>query len=141
MNLQFSDVLRQLINQNLELHLYHTAQFYAERLYYEHPNAENLYGLAQCFYKQGKLKQTYLLLQSCDTLPARYLLAVVCISLRKYREAERALVGGSVNAQNITTVVDTIPGGAAGLYLLGSICRVENRRDSAISYYKACLQV
>jgi tetratricopeptide (TPR) repeat protein len=142
MNISFPDVLSQLIQQNLELCLYDTAQFYAERLYYEQPNVDNLYLLAQCFYKQGKIKQTYLLLQGCETLQARYLLAIVCVSLRKYREAERALIRNPVPANAIASLsTASIPGGAAGFYLLGNICRAENRRDAAIAYFQAALQV
>jgi anaphase-promoting complex subunit 3 len=168
--LSLGDVLRQLIEQHSAWCLYESAQFYAERLYYENPGPESVYLLAQCFYKQGKLKQAYILLHGCDLLPARYLFAVVCVALKKFKEAERALLtkppsssnnngnnnNSTSNNNNNSTSIDSnnnnnsncnsggndgVPGGAAGLYLLGYICRVENRRDAAIAYYQASLQV
>jgi anaphase-promoting complex subunit 3 len=139
-----ASVLHQLVDQHLNWCLFDSAQFYAERLYYEYPCPEAVYLLAQCFHRQGKLKQTYLLLHDCDIPQGRYLFAVVCIALKKYKEAEKALLRKNpikMSDLGKVGVADSVPGGAAGLYLLGLICRVENRRDAAIAFYQASLQV
>ena len=56
-------VLQQLVEQNLSLFLYDNAKFYAERLYYERKTQANLHILAQCYFREGKTKQAYLVLQ------------------------------------------------------------------------------
>ena len=60
-------------------------------------------------------------------------LAQCCLALDKLNEAEHALRAPHTEEKVI--------GGAAGLYLLGCICRKGNRRDSAISYFKQSLQL
>eukprot|EP01031_Cornospumella_fuschlensis_P041211 gene41211-50290_t len=80
-----------LCSYYLANHLYETAKFYAERLYYERPDAHSLYVLAECYYRTGKVNQAYCILQevifaACHE--ARYLFALVCVSLGKLEEAE-----------------------------------------------------
>ena len=132
--------LLQLVERNLSQHLLEDAKFYAERLYYETGGSqEALNVLAQCYFRQNKIKQCYLLLQRC-TLPAnRYLLATCCYSLGKLDEAEATLVqqGAPPSMQTAASV----PGGAAGLYLLGCVCRRGHRKEAAIQYLKLSLQV
>ena len=137
-----TSVLRQLIQASLAGYLYENAKFYAERLFAEYPIAEHLHLLAEIYFKQGKTKQTYLILQSSTYQPSRYLFAVACIALGKFSEAERALLPVSyMQPQSMTTeIVDQIPGGAAGLYLLGVICRKEHRFPAAIDYFHKSLQ-
>jgi tetratricopeptide (TPR) repeat protein len=127
-------VLQQLVEQNLSLFLYENAKFYAERLYYERNTQANLHTLAQCYFRQGKAKQAYLILQE-DNMSAenRYLLAQCCLSLDKLEEGERALTS-NLDGRNV-------PGGAAGLYLLGLICRRGHRRETAIKYFKMSIEV
>lgn len=142
MNLDCAGVLKQLVTQNIDLHLYDNAKFFAERLYYEQPSADHLFLLAQCFHFQQKTKQVYHLLQDCNIPPARYLLAITCITLKRFKEAERALLPSPLNPLKLSKeMVQDIPGGAAGLYLLGKICRLENRREAAIKYLNLSLQV
>jgi anaphase-promoting complex subunit 3 len=138
-----SSVLHALIDHSLSLFLYENATFYAERLFYESPSAEALNILAQCYFRQGKTKQAYLILQetiSSSSNRNKYLLALICVTLGKLDEAEKVLL-----PRNISNVVlealSQVPGGAAGVYLLGKICRQQHRRDTAEAYYKVCLQV
>jgi anaphase-promoting complex subunit 3 len=136
---QCADILRSLVEQNLSLFLYDNARFYAERLYYENASPENLHLLGQCYFRQGKLKQAYLVLQNSDLPTNRYLFALACIQLGKLSEAEKALSprrSGS-DLENLKTV----PGGAAGLYLLGTISRREQRKEAAIDYFQKSLQL
>lgn len=87
-----NDILRHLVDRNLSLFLFDTAIFYAERLHCNKSSLENLHILAECYYRKGKTKQTYLILQHSTLLESRYLFAQVCYTLNKYREAEQALL-------------------------------------------------
>lgn len=141
-----TDVLRRLVVQNLSLFLYDDAKFYAERLYYEDPQPENLHLLGQTYFRQGKVKQTYLILQHSEWATNRYLFALSCLSLGKLNEVERALLSPmSAKAFKSQTVevkdLEAIPGGAAGLYLLGVVCRREQRKEAAIDYFQKSLRL
>ena len=96
-----------------------------------------------------------------------YLKAKCCFDLQEYGQAEEALLGAaradykeyknSTRGNNLhkdtvnslmgmdewltETSPCPIPNGAAGLYLLGNICRRSNRRRRAIDYYRMSLQV
>ncbi len=137
--------LRKLIDHYISLFLYDVAKFYAERLYCEERNQSSAYLLALCFFRQGKTKQAYLILNGAsNSLENLYLLAQCCVSLDKLNEAEKALTVHLHDSRPQRINHDTIqkiPGGPAGLYLLGYIHMRENRRDSAIMYLKVCLKV
>lgn len=85
--------------------------------------------------RQGKFQQTYLMLkdrekrQSADN---RYLFAQCCLALSadKHNDAEQALL----TYKNPVTGKSEMPGGAAGYYLLGRICK-HSRRTDAIRYF------
>ena len=70
-------LLKNLTEYYLSIYLYETAKFYAERLYYEQPSEANLNTFAHTFYRQGKIKQTYLMLRDCTSYENRYLLGMV----------------------------------------------------------------
>lgn len=76
----------------------------------------------------------------------RYLLSVCCFHQGRLAEAENALLRGSGSdslyqlpqQQRLLDngqVPDAIPNGAAGLYLMGRICRQANRRQQAIDCF------
>lgn len=136
-------VLKDLIDYNCSIFLYDNARFYAERLFYTNPKSENLFLLAKCYRGLGKLKQVYHLLRDDKYPPNRYHFAQVCIELGKYQEAQCSLLPSSVIHPNNLAESDVafIPGGAAGLYLLGITCRKENRKDFAVAYFQKALQV
>ena len=67
-------LLKNLTEHYLSIYLYETAKFYAERLYYEQPSEANLNTFAHTFYRQGKMKQTYLMLRDSTSPENRYLL-------------------------------------------------------------------
>lgn len=138
-----SDHLRRLSEHYLSIFMYDTAKFYSERLYYEYPTEESLHLLAQCYFRQGKTNQTYLILQGCKLPENRYLCAHCCFLLDKLPEAEKFLLPFSnAKPEDLKPEkVHLVPGGAAGLNLLGSICRRANRRESAIDYFKLSLQM
>jgi tetratricopeptide (TPR) repeat protein len=138
-----STVLHDLVQKYLSLYQYDTAKFFAERLYYENPSPENLNVLAQCFYRLGKLKQAYHILQDSDHPSNRYLFALVCIAIGKLTEAERALSPNpQIDPQHLTgKQLGEVPEGAAGLYLLGRIARRSQCRDSAMFFLKKAIEV
>ena len=105
----------------------------------------------------------------CTRGAAGYLLAKCCYDLHLYSEAEETLLkhcresfakavaegGGKINGVKIKgnrdevmdawivsdsqRVPNPIPNGAAGLYLLGNICRKTSRRERAMAYYRLSL--
>jgi tetratricopeptide (TPR) repeat protein len=140
-----SSILSRLVESYFGLFLYDTATFYAERLHYENPSNQSLNLLAQCYFRQGKMKQTCLILKDSDWPDNRYLYALACLSLPapKLSDAERVLSPSiDMNPQDFTTeMINKVPKGSAGLYLLGNICRRGHRLDAAASYYKWSLKV
>jgi hypothetical protein len=133
-----------LIDYYLSLYQYSTAQFYSERLYSISSISDHLYLLAKCYYLQGNIRQVYYLLREEKiSLSCRYLFAIVCITLGKLNEAEESLLPFEhLNPKNmINEDIKDIPGGTNGLYLLGVICKKEQRKEFAIAYFKKCLEV
>lgn len=135
--------MQNIINNYISLSLYENAKFLAERLYYEIPSSQHLHLLATCFLAQGKIQQVYHLLKEDLNRSNRYLFARCCILLRKYSEGEHALNDNRhIHPDNLSREqVASIPGEAAGLYLLGLICRKEQRKEFAIAYFKKSLEV
>ena len=76
-------------------------------------------------------------------LTCRFLFAKCCLALSKYTEAEKALsLSNNMHPRHITeSDLVKIPGGAGGLYLLGEICRREQRKEYAIEYFRQALKV
>ncbi len=135
--------LRSLAEHYLSIYLYDMARFYAERLWYEEKTQTSLHLLALTYFKSGKINQSYLLLKGSSSLENRYLFAQSCIQLSKFTEAEQALLPYSnYRPTNVNDdIIGKVPGGAAGLYLLGVISRRENRKSNAIEYFKLSLMV
>jgi len=143
-----SSIWLSLTEKYLASNMYETALFYAERLHYENRSPESLYMLALVYYRMGKIKQTYLILQGSKNSTAiqnKYLFALACVALHKYEEAETVLYKDYRLAAHDKIVKDClqnkIPGGAEGVYLMGKICRRLQRMDSAAHFYKLALQV
>jgi anaphase-promoting complex subunit 3 len=74
-------------------------------------------------------------LENVQSAENRYLLAISCFEQNKLVEAENALLyNGQRNSFDFTVAKENIPNGAAGLYLMGKICRRANRRQQAVEY-------
>jgi tetratricopeptide (TPR) repeat protein len=136
-----------LSQKYLELNLIESARFYAERAWYQTPSEDNVYQLAQCYYREGKIKQTYLILQDSKFTShkaSKYLFAMSCLSLGKLEEGERILLPGSrfMSLDNINseTFLD-IPGEAAGVFLLGKICKRQQRKEMARKCFEIAFEV
>lgn len=138
---------RELVTTYLDRHLYETARFFAERAWYDDPCQENVHALAECYYRQGKIKQAYLLLQDAkylDHQPSKYLLGLACVSLGKLEEAESVLMPRNrftLPSQLTAENLKDIPGGASGLYLMGKVCKRQQRKEMAIQYFQLALEV
>ena len=141
--------LKGLVNKYLAFNILDSAKFYAERLYYEAPSADTLHLLALCYFRSGKFKQTYLILQdsiqsqdSCAPIN-KYLFALACNELNKLNEGEQALSPHKYKTIDSITLdaVSATPGGAEGVYLLGKLCRRQHRNEMAIKYYKLSLKM
>lgn len=155
-----------LIEYYLKYFNYSNALFYAEKLFYFNSfSLFNLFLLSKCFYYLKKYKQVYFLLKSSFNsfsfnhsnssnssknslnsnnyeLSNRYLFSLVCYHLKKYSECEEILLPfNNFNPKLMTSNdLNLIPGGSNGLYLLGLICRKEQRKDYAIDYFIKCLE-
>jgi hypothetical protein len=167
---EIETLLIHLIDHYLLTFQYENAKFYSERLFYEHPSSEHLFLLAKCYFLQGKYQQVYHLLREegkgtgtgnrIEFLPHRYLFGLVCYYLKKYSECEFVLLPTS-SLSSLSSASDSascgekefnplemtkedlplIPGGASGLYLLGKVCQIEQRKHHAIKYFQTCLEV
>ncbi len=136
-------VLHTYTQKYLSFYQYDTAKFFAERLYYEEPSPIHLNILAQCYYRLNKYKQVYQLLQDCSHPSNRYLFALACVALNKLSEAERALspTSNGTTSQLSSEQLSEVPEGALGLYLLGKICRRQQRKDAALFYLRKSIEV
>jgi len=77
------------------------------------------------------------LLKGSKTPDNRCKLAIVCIKMDKYTEAERALIiKSSIDIDNIQ-----VAGGASGYYLLGRIYEKQGKTREAIKFYHKSLEL
>ena len=114
-----SSSLREAVEQSLASYIYDNAIFLAERLYAQAPLPENLFLLATCLYRSGQQKRVVHLLRDAPRIDSiRYLLSLCHFELGNIDAAESALVGD----KRLGSYTD-VPNGAAGLHLLGQICR------------------
>ncbi|EIE23188.1 TPR-like protein [Coccomyxa subellipsoidea C-169] len=122
------------IQESLSLYLYENAQFLGERLVAAFPKQAHFLLLATCYFRSDQVHRAYhLLVANCSDSQSRYLLAQCCLRLGKLNEAEQALNPDGDPQKG------EVPHGAAGYYLLGKICALSNRHDTAIHYYAAAL--
>ena len=99
-------VLRQHVNESLDMCVFKNAIFLAERLYAEYPSNENLHVVAKCYQRSGDLGTAYRLLNhhrpfkpEADGMEVEkgsqwkclYLLGVLCAMTDRYLEAEQIL--------------------------------------------------
>lgn len=111
----------------------------------QRPTEENLHELATCYSRAGQLSRAIAVLAGAQREENRYLLAACCFQQGKLTEAEDALLqndGGRDAVAFGADRDDNIPMGAAGLYLMGRICKRGNRREQAVDYLiKRCGRV
>ncbi|KAI1293595.1 Cell division cycle protein 27 -like protein [Halotydeus destructor] len=129
------------------------ALFLAERLHSEIGNDETLHLLATCYYRAGKREATYSILskRALKSPRCRLLLARCCVDLKKYSEAEEALLRSFVQykAKNPNKclisseeLINEFGESAAFVaQLLGIISAKTERRDKAAEYYRVSLKL
>lgn len=147
-----------LIQEYLQVMCLENATFLAERLVATCQDSANAkYLLALCHYRSGAPKRASMILEDVrTTTPSTdYLLAKCCYDLEYFGRAEEALLkqarsdfmfvenAGTTSMDDwiLETTPCPVPNGAAGLNLLGNVCRRSNRKQRAMKYYHMSLQV
>ncbi|KAE8910894.1 Cell division cycle protein 27 [Phytophthora fragariae] len=134
------EALATQVQRYLDGYVYENARFLAERLVAHHPSEENALLLATCYYRNGQAARASAVLIGCSRPENRYLLARCCFEQGKLVEAENALLGGENCHIDDADAMENVPAGAAGLYLLGHVCRRGNRRQQAIACFVKSLE-
>ncbi|KAF4047271.1 Tetratricopeptide repeat [Phytophthora infestans] len=129
------------VQRYLDLYVYDNARFLAERLVAHHPSEENALLLASCYYRKGQVDRAVEVLSGATRAENRYLLARCCFQQNKLVEAENALLGGEKCHIDELDAIENVPAGAAGLYLLGRVCRRGNRRQQAVACFIKSLEI
>lgn len=128
---------------SLSNHLYENAVFLAERLCAEAPSEASRLLLANAYYASDQPSRACAVLSASSAGANRYLLALCHVKLGRMVEAQRALLGSAVAADPDATA--PVPNGAAGLYLLGTICLKSQpahvERQRAIKYFSRALEM
>lgn len=87
---------------------------------------------------ENKLFKAHYVLKDANSPANRYKLALVCIKMQKYNEAEKALLFKSANKGEEEFQVI---GGAAGYYLLGSVFELQAKLKEAAKFYTKALEL
>ncbi|OQR92961.1 anaphase-promoting complex subunit [Thraustotheca clavata] len=133
--------LTSAVHRFLEQSVFSSAVFLAERLVAENSSESNVGLLAQAYYRSGDGHRAISLLQNGVHSPSnKYLLALCCYEAGRLAEAESALIQTKYDGKNHGNEVEDVPNGAAGLYLMGCICRRAGRIEHAIQYFTASLK-
>lgn len=126
----FAQPCARIVEFSLQHFLHEQAVFFAERLATEFVDDETLHLLATAHLRAGNADRAYHLLkqkQEAEPPPRlRYLLAMCCVRLEKFEEADAALGADA---------------GAPGLFLLGQVKEKLRNRDQAIECYSKCLEL
>lgn len=155
-NLSLEETYMSLIQEYLQVMCLDNATFLAERLAAFSKSTNALYLLAVCHYRSGAPRRALMVLEDVKVpdVSTEYLTAKCCLELEYYGRAEEALLqrprmefqattagGGSMDDWILETSPCPVANGAAGLYLLGNICRKSSRKQRAMKYYRMSLQV
>ena len=123
---------------SLQNQLHDNATFLAERVCAESSCDASKLLLATCHYAAGAANRAAVVLQGCSAPQNRYLLALCCMRLGRLPEAQTALLGASMPDTDASAA---LPNGAAGLYLMGTICLKMQQRQRAIKYLTRSLSL
>ena len=136
----------------LNNHSFKDAIFLAERLYWEARNEESLHLLATCYYRSGKTAAAYSVLTksfvSAKSSTLRLLTARCCFDLKKFTEAEEALISHMTTADHRSYVasleeltLEYEESAAFVSQMLGHIAAKTEREAKAIEYFKISLKL
>jgi anaphase-promoting complex subunit 3 len=144
-----------LIQQYLSVLCIDNATFLAERFVAACKTSHSYYLLAICHYRAGSLRRAQRVLEDCKdehSPEMQYLLAKCYAELQQYGPAEDALLQNcralfrktekdDIDEWILTTTPSPVPNGAAGLQLMGYICRNSNRKERAMHYFRLALKL
>jgi tetratricopeptide (TPR) repeat protein len=149
-----------LVQEYLQVMCLDNATFLAERMVASFKTTNAFYLLAVCHYRNLSPQRALMVLEDVKmgNAATNYLTAKCCYDMERYGRAEEALLQQArldykeyqLSTTTTTTSMDEwmmetspcpIPNGAAGLYLLGNICRRSSRKQRAMQYYRMSLQV
>jgi anaphase-promoting complex subunit 3 len=151
-----------LIQEYLQVMCLDNATFLAERMVATSKTTNALYLLAVCHYRNQSPQRALMVLEDvkeAGNAATQYLTAKCCFDLDHYGRAEEAMLQQArsdykeykvASSTSSSTTMDDwlmetspcpVPNGAAGLYLLGNICRRSSRKQRAMLYYRMSLQV
>uniref|UniRef100_A0A7S3KXQ0 UDP-N-acetylglucosamine--peptide N-acetylglucosaminyltransferase SPINDLY n=1 Tax=Amphora coffeiformis TaxID=265554 RepID=A0A7S3KXQ0_9STRA len=149
-----------LVQQYLGVFMIDNAKWLAERCVADYPSSsEAVYLLALCHYRTGSpraARQILELSNAPSSLSMEYLIAVCSYEMEEYDRAEDVLLRGCRNVYRqsrtdtsvatldewiLSTSPCPVPNGAAGLALLGKVCRETHRTQRAIVYFRMSLQL
>lgn len=127
------------------------AVFLAERLCAQHPSEASWTLLARAHLATGSYARASRAISKIAQVPnasaeARYMYAALLIETpgeNSMAEAEAVLRGQHYcePETSMSSAARQVPGGAAGLYLLGLICQRTARRDEAKQFYRKALSL
>ena len=152
-----------LIQEYLQVMCLDNATFLAERMVASFKTTNAFYLLAVCHYRNQNPQKALMVLEDVKVGNAstNYLTAKCCYDMERYGRAEEVLLQqarldykeyqhSATSINNAVASMDEwmmetspcpIANGAAGLYLLGNICRKSSRKQRAMQYYRMSLQV
>jgi hypothetical protein len=145
-----------LVQEYLQVMCLDNATFLAERMVATRKTTNALYLLAVCHYRSNSPQRALCVLDEVQrsTASTDYLTAKCCYDLEHFGRAEEALLqqaradfktspaaSGTMDEWLVETSPCPVPNGAAGLNLLGNICRKSCRKQRAMQYYRMSLQV
>ncbi len=128
---------RSVILECIEQGALDTASFLAERLHAHEQSEASRHLVAKCLLLRGLHRCVYDMLRGCTSDDNRYVLALACVELRLWAEAETHLLQGGRTAGDWSTA--RVINGAYGLTLLGSVYRVLLQTERAVECYRAAL--
>eukprot|EP00347_Sterkiella_histriomuscorum_P021758 403332866 len=136
--------LIEAVKQSIRNELYANASFLCERLFAEVKNEDVKLLLAECYLGEGKAYKAYEVLKNSINNANRYKFALTCFKLNKLQEAEKTLLNRKssmpLQQQDQNSLLNQVPNGAAGLFLLGQICERQIKRKEAVDFYQKALQ-
>ena len=141
--------LGECVRESLDNHMVSNAVFLCERLHAASPSEHTTHLLATCYHRAKQPHRARAVLRGQTSERCRYLLALCCYDLGRLPEAERALCGVPGGRENVPPKVKTenrfgksevqgtvnVPNGAAGLHLLGMVCKETGRRAAAVKHF------
>ncbi|XP_045168384.2 cell division cycle protein 27 homolog [Mercenaria mercenaria] len=124
---------------------YKDATFLAERLCAEVVSDETLYLLATCYFRSGKPRQTFALLQKrgYHSPELKFLYARCCMDVGKCADAELVLAGNILTRQKTIDEIEKEFGNLAShvFNILGALYTRTERAQKAIECYKRSLKL